>query len=49
MECREACEQSLKDLGIDAIDLYYIHKPDPTLPIEETVKAMAVGLSICPR
>lgn len=38
----EACEKSLKDLGIDNIDLYYQHRVDPNTPIEETVKAMAV-------
>src|SRR6266542_3537539 len=38
---REACEASLKRLGIDTIDLYYLHRVDPTVPIEETVGAMA--------
>jgi aryl-alcohol dehydrogenase-like predicted oxidoreductase len=38
---REACEKSLKRLRIDAIDLYYIHGIDPTVPIEDTVGAMA--------
>jgi aryl-alcohol dehydrogenase-like predicted oxidoreductase len=38
---REACEASLKRLGIDAIDLYYQHRVDPQTPIEETVGAMA--------
>lgn len=38
---REACEASLKRLGIDVIDLYYQHRVDPTVPIEETVGAMA--------
>jgi aryl-alcohol dehydrogenase-like predicted oxidoreductase len=36
-----ACEQSLRRLGIDVIDLYYIHRIDPTIPIEDTVGAMA--------
>jgi aryl-alcohol dehydrogenase-like predicted oxidoreductase len=36
-----ACEASLKRLGIDTIDLYYIHRIDPTVPIEDTVGAMA--------
>jgi aryl-alcohol dehydrogenase-like predicted oxidoreductase len=36
-----ACEASLKRLGIDTIDLYYIHRIDPNVPIEETVGAMA--------
>jgi aryl-alcohol dehydrogenase-like predicted oxidoreductase len=38
---RKACEGSLKRLGIDAIDLYYQHRVDPAVPIEETVGAMA--------
>jgi aryl-alcohol dehydrogenase-like predicted oxidoreductase len=38
---REACEGSLKRLGIDHIDLYYQHRVDPKVPIEETVGAMA--------
>ena len=38
---REACDASLKRLGTDHIDLYYIHRIDPTVPIEETVGAMA--------
>jgi aryl-alcohol dehydrogenase-like predicted oxidoreductase len=36
-----ACEASLKRLGIDVIDLYYQHRVDPSVPIEETVGAMA--------
>jgi aryl-alcohol dehydrogenase-like predicted oxidoreductase len=36
-----ACEASLKRLGIDTIDLYYIHRIDPNVPIEETIGAMA--------
>jgi aryl-alcohol dehydrogenase-like predicted oxidoreductase len=36
-----ACEASLKRLGIEVIDLYYQHRVDPTVPIEETVGAMA--------
>jgi aryl-alcohol dehydrogenase-like predicted oxidoreductase len=36
-----ACEASLKRLGIDVIDLYYQHRIDPKVPIEETVGAMA--------
>jgi aryl-alcohol dehydrogenase-like predicted oxidoreductase len=52
---RAACEASLKRLGTDVIDLYYLHRVDPKTPIEETVGAMgllvkegkikAVGLS----
>jgi aryl-alcohol dehydrogenase-like predicted oxidoreductase len=38
---REACEASLKRLGVDHIDLYYQHRVDPDTPIEETVGAMA--------
>jgi len=38
---RSACEASLKRLGVDAIDLYYQHRVDPEVPIEETVGAMA--------
>jgi aryl-alcohol dehydrogenase-like predicted oxidoreductase len=38
---REACEGSLKRLGIEVIDLYYQHRVDPSVPIEETVGAMA--------
>jgi aryl-alcohol dehydrogenase-like predicted oxidoreductase len=36
-----ACEASLKRLGIEVIDLYYIHRIDATVPIEDTVGAMA--------
>jgi len=36
-----ACEASLKRLGVDVIDLYYQHRVDPDVPIEETVGAMA--------
>jgi aryl-alcohol dehydrogenase-like predicted oxidoreductase len=36
-----ACEASLKRLGIDVIDLYYLHRVDPNVPIEDTVGAMA--------
>lgn len=37
----EACEKSLGRLGLDQIDLYYQHRVDPKVPIEETVGAMA--------
>lgn len=37
---RQACEASLRRLGVDAIDLYYLHRIDPDTPIEETVGAM---------
>ncbi|KAF2008022.1 Aldo/keto reductase [Amniculicola lignicola CBS 123094] len=38
---RDACEKSLKRLGVDKIDLYYCHRVDQKTPIELTVKAMA--------
>jgi aryl-alcohol dehydrogenase-like predicted oxidoreductase len=38
---RQACEGSLRRLGVDHIDLYYQHRVDPKVPIEETVGAMA--------
>ena len=54
---QRACEASLERLGIDAIDLYYQHRVDPNVPIEDTVGAMArlveqgkvrrLGLSEC--
>jgi aryl-alcohol dehydrogenase-like predicted oxidoreductase len=37
----EACDKSLKRLGVDVIDLYYQHRIDPKVPVEETVGAMA--------
>ena len=52
---KKACDQSLQNLGVDAIDLYYMHRQDPKVEIEEIVGAMselvAVGkvksLGIC--
>jgi aryl-alcohol dehydrogenase-like predicted oxidoreductase len=38
---RRACDGSLRRLGIDRIDLYYQHRVDPSVPIEETVGAVA--------
>jgi aryl-alcohol dehydrogenase-like predicted oxidoreductase len=38
---RSACEASLQRLGLETIDLYYQHRVDPQVPIEETVGAMA--------
>jgi aryl-alcohol dehydrogenase-like predicted oxidoreductase len=38
---RQACDASLQRLGVDHIDLYYQHRVDPRVPIEETVGAMA--------
>jgi len=37
----QACEASLKRLGVETIDLYYQHRVDPAVPVEETVGAMA--------
>jgi len=37
----QACEASLRRLGVDTIDLYYQHRVDPVVPIEDTVGAMA--------
>lgn len=38
---RQCCDASLKRLGVDVIDLYYQHRVDPTVPIEDTIGAMA--------
>ncbi|KAL2870337.1 putative aldo-keto reductase (AKR13) [Aspergillus lucknowensis] len=38
--CKEACEESLKRLGVDYIDLYYLHSANPEIPIEETMRAL---------
>jgi aryl-alcohol dehydrogenase-like predicted oxidoreductase len=38
---RSSCEASLKRLGVDVIDLYYLHRVDPATPIEESVGGMA--------
>ena len=37
----KSCDESLKRLGTDVIDLYYLHRPDPKTPIEDSVGAMA--------
>ena len=37
----EACDKSLSRLGVEHIDLYYLHRVDPDVPIEDTVGAMA--------
>src|SRR3954452_11035284 len=37
----QACDASLKRLGMDVIDLYYQHRVDPAMPVEETVGAMS--------
>lgn len=54
---KKSCEDSLRRLGVDVIDLYYQHRVDPAVPIEETVGAMSdlvregkvryLGLSEC--
>lgn len=41
----KCCEASLKSLGTDVIDLYYLHRVDPGVPIEETIGAMAQLIS----
>ena len=38
---KEACERSLRALGVDSIDLYQYHRPDPKVPLEESVGAFA--------
>jgi aryl-alcohol dehydrogenase-like predicted oxidoreductase len=38
---RDACDASLRRLGVDTIDLYYLHRADARVPIEDTVGAMA--------
>ena len=38
---RAACEASLRRLGVEVIDLYYQHRPDPSVPVEDTLGAMA--------
>ena len=38
---RAACEASLRRLGVERIDVYYLHTPDPDVPVEESVGAMA--------
>ncbi len=41
---RKALEASLERLGVDVIDLWYLHYPDPATPIEETVGAMSLAV-----
>ncbi|GAB4055529.1 aldo/keto reductase [Catellatospora paridis] len=38
---RQSCENSLRRLGVDVIDLFYLHRRNPDVPIEDTVAAMA--------
>ena len=55
--CQRSFARSLERLGVDKVDLYYLHRPDPEVPIEETVTEMAklvkagkvkyLGLSEC--
>jgi voltage-dependent potassium channel beta subunit len=37
----EACDQALERLGVENLDLYFCHRPDPNVPMEETVRAMS--------
>lgn len=37
----EACDQALERLGVEALDLYFCHRPDPSVPMEEVVRAMS--------
>jgi aryl-alcohol dehydrogenase-like predicted oxidoreductase len=39
--CKEACNKSLKRLGLPYVDLYYVHRLDSKTPIEKTIRAMA--------
>jgi aryl-alcohol dehydrogenase-like predicted oxidoreductase len=41
---RKSLQVSLKNLGVDYIDLYILRSKDPKIPIEESVKAMAVSI-----
>ncbi|OBZ78307.1 Aldo-keto reductase yakc [NADP(+)] [Grifola frondosa] len=43
-----ALDRSLKRLGVDYVDLYYLHRADPTVPIELTVRAMAEQVKYAP-
>jgi aryl-alcohol dehydrogenase-like predicted oxidoreductase len=38
---RQACEASLRALGVDCIDLYQLHRPDPEVPVSDSVSALA--------
>ena len=38
---RQCCEESLRRLGVETIDLYYVHRADPAVPIEDTAGALA--------
>lgn len=41
----KCCDESLKRMGLDVIDIYYLHRVDPNVPIEETVGAMSELIS----
>jgi aryl-alcohol dehydrogenase-like predicted oxidoreductase len=43
MLLREAVQRSLRYLGVDYIDLYYLHRKDPATPIEDSMHAMKVS------
>ena len=43
---RECCDASLERLGVECIDLYYLHRADPRVPIEETIGAMAALVEV---
>ena len=38
---RSRIEQSFSRLGVECIDLYYLHRPDPTVPVEKAIEVMA--------
>ncbi|KAI0315462.1 Aldo/keto reductase [Amylostereum chailletii] len=54
---KQACDKSLERIGVDCIDLYYLHRPDKNVPIEISIRAMSdlvkegkvkhIGLSEC--
>ena len=46
---REQCDASLKRLGMDYVDVYMCHRPDPATPLEETIRAMEDPLLGCQR
>lgn len=39
-ECKRGCEKSLERLGVDSIDLFYVHRFDKVTPVEKTVEAL---------
>ena len=45
----EACYQAIERMQCDYLDLYFCHRPDPTVPIEETVRAMSELMSAAAR